>query len=137
MAARQPSECVNDHEADRPVPKEPSRIWTKAMKVLVTGGAGYIGSHAVLALREAGHSPVVLDNLSTGSRDAVPHGVPLEIGDLADVEFIERTIAQHAIDAIMHFAAKCIVPESVEKPLYYYRNNVVSSLGLIEACTRR
>jgi len=106
------------------------------MKVLVTGGAGYIGSHAVLALREAGHSPVVLDNLSTGSRDAVPHGVPLEIGDLADVEFIERTIAQHAIDAIMHFAAKCIVPESVEKPLYYYRNNVVSSLGLIEACTR-
>ena len=106
------------------------------MKVLVTGGAGYIGSHAVLALQAVGSTPVVIDNLATGSRRAVPSEVVLEVGDLGNPEFVARTISKHKIEAVMHFAASCTVPESMEKPLWYYRNNVMNSLGLIEICVR-
>jgi UDP-glucose 4-epimerase len=83
------------------------------MNVLVTGGAGYIGGHMVLALLDAGHKPVVFDNLSTGFRWSVPDGVPLVVGDVGDYELVLRTLQQHRIDAIAHFAAKLIVPESV------------------------
>ncbi len=106
------------------------------MKVLVTGGAGYIGSHAVLALQESGFSPVVVDNLSTGSESAVPVGVSLEIGDIGNARFLERTITNHDIGAVMHFAASCVVPDSVERPLEYYRNNSANSMVLVDACVR-
>ncbi len=101
--------------------------------VLVTGGAGYIGSHAVLALRDAGRSVVVLDDLSTGFEWAVPDGVPLVRGDAGDMALLARVVAEHRIDAIMHFAGSIIVPESVSNPLKYYRNNTATSRNLIEA----
>ena len=86
------------------------------MSVLVTGGAGYIGGHMVLGLLDAGESPVVLDNLSTGFDWAVPDGVPLAVGDIGDADLVAHLIAQHEIDAIAHFAAKIVVPESVSIP---------------------
>ena len=101
--------------------------------VLVTGGAGYIGSHAVLALIDAGRPVVVLDNLVTGMRWAVPDTVPFHDGDVADINLVGRIIAEHDIGAIMHFAGSIIVPESVEDPLKYYRNNTAASRALIEA----
>jgi UDP-glucose 4-epimerase len=101
--------------------------------VLVTGGAGYIGSHAVLALRDAGHQPVVVDNLTTGFRWAIPDDVPFHQGDIADEAMVARIIAEHGIQAIMHFAGSIIVPESVENPLKYYRNNTANSRSLIES----
>jgi len=103
---------------------------------MVTGGAGYIGSHAVLALSQSDHRPIVIDNLSTGSRLSLGPDVPLEVGDIGDVHFVERVISQYKIEAIMHFAASCIVPDSVEKPLAYYRNNALNSVGLIDVCIR-
>jgi len=106
------------------------------MRILVTGGAGYIGSHAILALQEAQFSPVIVDNLSTGFRSAIPQSVPLEIGDIDNLDFLKRTIDSHRIEAVMHFAASCIVPESIEKPLVYYRNNTINSVGLIDLCVR-
>jgi UDP-glucose 4-epimerase len=102
--------------------------------VLVTGGAGYIGSHAVLALRDAGHAPVVLDNLSTGFAAAVPEGVPFERGEVGDRAFVEGVLKRHGVGAVMHFAGSIIVPESVSDPTRYYRNNTSASLSLIEAC---
>ena len=102
--------------------------------VLVTGGAGYIGSHAVLALRDAGHAPVVLDNLSTGFAEAPPQGVPLEIGDVGDRTFVAEVLKRHGVGAVMHFAGSIIVSASVTDPTSYYRNNTVASLNLIEAC---
>ncbi|UEM22919.1 UDP-glucose 4-epimerase GalE [Skermanella mucosa] len=104
--------------------------------VLVTGGAGYIGSHAVLALKDAGFPVVVFDNLSTGIRSAVPDGVPLIEGDIADTEHVAEVIRGFQVGAIMHFAGSIVVSESVEKPLKYYRNNTQNSLGLIETCVR-
>jgi UDP-glucose 4-epimerase len=101
--------------------------------VLVTGGCGYIGSHAVLALRDAGWPVVVIDNLTTGFRWAIPDDVPLEEGDVGDAGFVEAVLATHGIGAIMHFAGSIIVPESVENPLKYYRNNTANSRTLIEA----
>jgi UDP-glucose 4-epimerase len=101
--------------------------------VLVTGGCGYIGSHAVLALRDAGWPVVVIDNLTTGFRWAIPDDVPLEEGDVGDAGFVEAVLAKHGIGAIMHFAGSIIVPESVENPLKYYRNNTANSRTLIEA----
>jgi UDP-glucose 4-epimerase len=101
--------------------------------VLVTGGAGYIGSHAVLALRDAGWSVAVIDNLSTGFRFAIPDGVPLYEGDIADADLIERIIAEQGVGAIMHFAGSIVVPESVSDPLKYYENNTVKSRALIAA----
>jgi UDP-glucose 4-epimerase len=103
------------------------------MTVLVTGGAGYIGGHTVLALQDRGEVPIVLDNLSTGRRAAVPSNVPLIVGDVGDTELVLRTIESHKVDAILHFAAKIIVPESVADPLGYYLNNTVKTRNLLEA----
>jgi UDP-glucose 4-epimerase len=101
--------------------------------VLVTGGAGYIGSHAVLALVDAGWPVAVIDNLSTGFRFAVPDGVPLYEGDIADADLLARIFAEQGTRAIMHFAGSIIVPESVDNPLKYYENNTVKSRALIAA----
>jgi UDP-glucose 4-epimerase len=102
------------------------------MTVLVTGGAGYIGSHMVHELADAGETVVVLDNLATGFDWAVAEGVPLIIGDTGDQPLVVKTLAEHKIDAIIHFAASTVVPESVAEPLRYYRNNTVNSRALIE-----
>ena len=102
--------------------------------VLVTGGAGYIGSHAVLALLEAGRKPVVVDDLSTGRRELVPEGVPLIVGDVGDGALMRRVLAEYRCGAVMHFAGSIVVPESVTDPLSYYRNNTCASRSLIEAC---
>ncbi|MEO1048452.1 MAG: UDP-glucose 4-epimerase GalE, partial [Pseudomonadota bacterium] len=104
--------------------------------VLVTGGAGYIGSHAVLALLDAGYPVAVIDNLSTGFRFAVPEGVPLYEGDIEDQTLLARIFEEQGTRAIMHFAGSIIVPESVENPLKYYHNNTVKSRALIEAAVR-
>ena len=99
--------------------------------VLVTGGAGYIGSHAVLALLDAGWPVVVLDDLSTGFAWAVPEGAAFAKGDIADRALVARLIEEHRIGAIMHFAGSVVVPESVADPLKYYENNTVKSRALI------
>ncbi len=99
--------------------------------ILVTGGAGYIGSHVVRQLGEAGERVVVLDNLSTGFRSAVTHG-ELIVGDTGDAELLHALFRQHAITTVMHFAAHTIVPESVTDPLKYYRNNTASTRTLLE-----
>lgn len=101
--------------------------------VLVTGGAGYIGSHAVLALRDAGWPVTVIDNLVTGFRFAVPEGVAFYEGDIEDQQLLARIFAEQRIGAIMHFAGSVVVPESVENPLKYYHNNTSKSRALIEA----
>ena len=106
---------------------------TESHNVLVTGGAGYIGSHAVLALKDAGHNPVVIDNLTTGFRWALPTDVPFYEGDIANEKLVARIISEHRIGAIMHFAGSIIVPESVENPLKYYRNNTANSRSIIES----
>ena len=99
--------------------------------VLVTGGAGYIGSHAVLALRDAGWAVSVIDDLSSGSRYLLPDDVPFYEGNVADRALVERIFAEQGTGAIMHFAGSIVVPESVEKPLDYYRNNTIASHSLI------
>jgi UDP-glucose 4-epimerase len=104
-----------------------------APNVLVTGGAGYIGSHAVKALRAAGANAVVYDNLSAGHREAVHHGVAAIEGDIHDVAKLRAAIRQHRIDAVMHFAAWLSVGESVRNPSAYYENNVVGALRVLEA----
>jgi UDP-glucose 4-epimerase len=101
--------------------------------ILVTGGAGYIGSHVVKLLGEAGERVVVLDNLSTGFRDAVLYGTFVE-GDTSDTELVSRILGEHDVDTVMHFAAHTIVPESVENPLKYYRNNTCASRNLLACC---
>jgi UDP-glucose 4-epimerase len=101
--------------------------------VLVTGGAGYIGSHAVLALLDGGWPVVVIDNLSTGFRWAVPEEAAFVEGDIADQPLVARLIAERGIGAIIHFAGSIIVPESVERPLKYYENTTVKSRSLIES----
>ncbi|NKJ01900.1 UDP-glucose 4-epimerase GalE [Novosphingobium sp. SG707] len=106
------------------------------LPVLVTGGAGYIGSHAVLALKDAGWKVAVVDNLVTGFRFAVPDGVAFYQGDIEDGELIARIIAEQGIGAIMHFAGSVVVPESVENPLKYYHNNTAKSRALIEAAVK-
>jgi UDP-glucose 4-epimerase len=99
--------------------------------VLVSGGAGYIGSHAVLTLKDAGWPVAVIDNLCTGFRSAVPEGVPFYEGDIADAALVRRIIADHDICAIMHFAGSVVVPESVRDPLKYYENNTAKSRTFI------
>jgi len=101
--------------------------------VLVTGGAGYIGSHAVLALIEAGWSVAVIDDLSNGSRAVVPDGVPFYEANIADRALVDRVFAEQGTGAIMHFAGSIVVPESVVKPLEYYGNNTVASHALVSA----
>ena len=101
-------------------------------KVLVTGGAGYIGSHACKALQQSGFTPVTFDNLSTGWRDAVKFG-PLEQGDLLNKGDLDRVFEKHSPVAVMHFAALSLVGESIQKPGAYWQNNVMGSLNLIQA----
>jgi UDP-glucose 4-epimerase len=101
--------------------------------VLVTGGAGYIGSHAMLALKDAGWRVAVIDDLSNGVRRAVPEDVPFYEGSIADRGLVQRIFADHGIQAIMHFAGSIVVPESVEQPLKYYGNNTVATHSLLSA----
>ena len=101
------------------------------MTILVTGGAGYIGSHMVLELVDAGETVVVLDNLSTGFEWAVAKPAELVLGDIGDTELVRRVLREHGVGAIIHFAGSIVVPESVSNPLMYYENNTVKSRGLI------
>src|ERR1044071_528130 len=101
--------------------------------VLVTGGAGYIGSHAVLALRDAGWQVAVIDDLSTGTPEVVPEDVAFYHGSIAERVLVDSVIDEQRIGAIMHFAGSIVVPESVERPLDYYRNNTVATHSLISA----
>jgi len=107
------------------------------MTVLVTGGAGYIGSHMVHALVDAGERVVVLDNLTTGFDWAVAKGTSLMIGETGDQPRVAALIAEHRVDAVIHFAASIVVPDSVRDPLGYYRNNTVNSRALIETVVKR
>jgi UDP-glucose 4-epimerase len=107
------------------------------MTVLVTGGAGYIGSHTVLALAEAGEDVVVIDDLSTGFSAYLPEGVPLFIGDAGDENLLEGVIAQHNIESIIHFAGSVVVPESMRDPLGYYRNNFMTARNLLNVAVKR
>ncbi len=106
------------------------------MTILVTGGAGYIGSHAVQALLEAGHGVVVFDNLQQGHRAAVPAGVRLIEADLADVAAVDAVLAGERFEAVLHFAANSLVGESMRRPFGYLGDNVTNSVRLIEACVR-
>lgn len=106
---------------------------TNKLPVLVTGGAGYIGSHAVLALADAGWPVTVIDNLTTGFRWAVPDNVPFYEGDIEDSSLLARIFAERGIKAVMHFAGSVVVPESVADPLKYYHNNTAKSRALIAA----
>jgi len=106
------------------------------MTVLVTGGAGYIGGHMVHELRDRGEPVVVIDNLSTGFRWAIPNDVPLVQGETGDGELMRALMEQHRVEAIIHFAASVVVSESVARPLDYYRNNTASSRPLIEAAVK-
>ncbi|MCK1416745.1 UDP-glucose 4-epimerase GalE [Bradyrhizobium sp. CW4] len=107
------------------------------MTVLVTGGAGYIGSHTVLALAEAGEDVVVIDDLSTGFSAYLPEGVPLFIGDAGDENLLEGVIAQHNIESIIHFAGSVVVPDSMRDPLGYYRNNFTTARNLLNVAVKR
>jgi UDP-glucose-4-epimerase GalE len=102
-------------------------------RIVVTGGAGYIGSHAVRALFEAGHAVAVLDDLSAGHEAALPKGVSLTRAAIHDREAVRRLLVEHRADAVMHFAAWLMVGESVAKPIDYYQNNVVGTLAVLEA----
>ncbi len=102
-------------------------------RVVVTGGAGYIGSHAVRALADAGHAVAVLDDLSAGHQQAVPSGVPLVRAKIHDRAAVGKLLADHRADAVMHFAAWLAVGESVQKPIEYYQNNVNGTLTVLEA----
>jgi UDP-glucose 4-epimerase len=104
------------------------------MTVLVTGGAGYIGSHMTYALLDRGDKIVVLDNLSTGTRGLVGEGAVFVEGDAGDQVLVKRLLREHGIDAVIHFAGSIVVPESVEQPLRYYANNVCAARALIETC---
>jgi len=106
------------------------------MTILVTGGAGYIGSHMIHTLVEAGEGVIVLDNLSTGFKWAIPKGVQLVTGETGDEALVARLIAEHGVSAIIHFAASIVVPDSVSDPLGYYRNNTVNSRALIECAVK-
>jgi UDP-glucose 4-epimerase len=106
------------------------------MTILVTGGAGYIGSHMVHGLVDAGEAVVVLDNLSTGFNWAVAQGVPLIVGETGDQGLVAELIARHSVEAIIHFAASVVVPDSVADPLGFYRNNTANSRALMETAIK-
>jgi UDP-glucose 4-epimerase len=106
------------------------------MTILVTGGAGYIGSHMVHELNDAGEPVVVLDNLSTGFRFLVPGKVPFVVGSTGDRELVEETIARYRVDAIIHFAASIVVPDSVADPLSYYANNTMNTCALLDTAIK-
>ena len=101
------------------------------MNILVTGGAGYIGSHMVYELVDAGERVVVLDNLTTGFHWAVPGDAKLVVGDVGDEPMVKELLKRHNVEAIIHFAGSIVVPESVSDPLGYYLNNTVKSRALI------
>src|SRR3954468_5070172 len=105
------------------------------MSVLVTGGAGYIGSHMTYALLEHKNEVVVLDNLTTGVRGLVSSQAYFVEGDVTDKPLVVDLIRRYSVDAVIHFAGSVVVPESVQRPLYYYLNNTVASRSLIECCT--
>ena len=107
------------------------------MRVLVTGGAGYIGSQASRELLKAGHKVFVYDNLSTGFSASLPKGVEFILGDVRDTTMLSRVLKDKSIEAVIHFAAKLIVPESIEKPLDYYENNTLGLLSVARACQLR
>jgi UDP-glucose 4-epimerase len=106
------------------------------MSILLTGGAGYIGSHMVHELADSDERVVVLDNLSTGFDWAVPEGVPLIVGDTGDQTLVGRILREHNVDSVIHFAGSLVVPDSVKDPLGYYKNNTVNSLALIETAVK-
>src|ERR1700732_109901 len=106
------------------------------MTVLVTGGAGYIGSHMVHALAEAGERVVVIDNLSTGFFNFLPEGIPLCIGDAGDENLVDGVIAAHEVESIVHFAGSVVVPDSMRDPLAYYRNNTMTTRSLLNAAVK-
>src|SRR5882672_11336052 len=106
------------------------------MSVLITGGAGYIGSHMAHHLLAAGEKIVVLDNLSTGVEKNLPSNIAFFRGDIADPSLVGKIFSDHKIDSVIHFAGSVVVPESVEKPLDYYANNTAATRSLIEACVR-
>src|SRR3981189_95852 len=106
------------------------------MTVLVTGGAGYIGSHMVHALVQADESVVVIDNLSTGFSAFLPEGVALFIGDAADENLVEGVIAAHGVESIIHFAGSVVVTDSMRDPLAYYRNNTMTTRSLLNAAVK-
>jgi UDP-glucose 4-epimerase len=103
------------------------------MTILVTGGAGYIGSHMVHALVDAGEPVAILDNLSTGFRYLIPSTVPFAAGSTGDRELVAKTLARHKVDTVIHFAASIVVPDSLREPLAYYRNNTMNTCALLEA----
>lgn len=104
------------------------------MSVLVTGGAGYIGAHMLLALEDAGEPAVALDNLSTGARWLAPKAAPFVEADIGDAEALARVFAEHDITEVIHFAGSILVPESIRHPLDYYRNNTANTITLLRAC---
>jgi UDP-glucose 4-epimerase len=106
------------------------------MSILVTGGAGYIGSHMVYALTDAGQDVVVLDNLTTGLRGLVSEKAHFVQGDAGDLSLVKELIAEYRVDAIIHFAGSIVVPDSVADPLGYYANNTVVARNLIEAAVK-
>jgi UDP-glucose 4-epimerase len=106
------------------------------MTILVTGGAGYIGSHLIHELADAGERAVVLDDLSTGSRSALPATVPLFVGDAGDQNLVSAIISEHEITGIIHFAGSIVVPDSLRDPLGYYRNNTMNTRSLLEAALK-
>jgi UDP-glucose 4-epimerase len=106
------------------------------MTILVTGGAGYIGSHMVHELAGAGESVIVLDNLSTGFRSALPVSVPLFIGDAGDQSLVTSLLSEHEVTAIIHFAGSIVVPDSLRDPLGYYRNNTMNTRSLLEVAVK-
>ena len=106
------------------------------MSVLVTGGAGYIGSHMVHALVDAGESVVVIDNLSSGFAAFLPEDVALAVGDAADEGLVANAITRYGVDSIIHFAGSVVVPDSMRDPLGYYRNNTMTTQSLLKAAIK-
>lgn len=104
------------------------------MSVLVTGGAGYVGAHMLLALKDAGEKAVALDDLSTGSRALAPEGTPLVVADVGDKDVLKRVFSEYGVKEVIHFAGSILLGESLERPLAYYRNNTAKTLALLEAC---
>jgi UDP-glucose 4-epimerase len=105
------------------------------LTVLITGGAGYIGSQIAFRLADLGHASVVLDDLSTGSSEAVPEGVPLIVGSIEDLDLVRRLMREHRVEAVMHLAGSSVVEESMRDPIKYLRNNASGTISLLQACS--